>query len=147
METGVRPRSTAIKKTCWFHANQYLLLLINAAWLAEKQQILSLQSGTWTGFEPMIYCTRDECANHYTTDAVYTKKSTEIDGNSCKSYAWRLPSSIVDTMWRPEGLIEKLLTLLSTVPISNISLHELMLINLTIPSKKLERYIFFVNNL
>jgi hypothetical protein len=49
----------------WFPDNQSLLFLLNAAYLAEKQQmpIYSL----W--FESMIYHNRGEHANHYTTDA------------------------------------------------------------------------------
>jgi hypothetical protein len=46
-----------------------LLFLLNAACLTEKQQIPILKSGlTRPGLEPMIYRTRDEHANHYTTD-------------------------------------------------------------------------------
>ena len=48
----------------WFRANQCLLFQLNAACLMEKQL-------TRLGFEPMIYRTRDEHNNHYTTDEVY----------------------------------------------------------------------------
>ena len=55
----------------WFRANQSLLFLLNAACLAEKQQIpILIFDLTWQGLETMIYCTRDEHANHYTTDVV-----------------------------------------------------------------------------
>jgi hypothetical protein len=54
----------------WFRANQYLLFLLNAVCLAEKQQIPILKSGlTWPGLESMIYHTRGEHANHYATNA------------------------------------------------------------------------------
>ena len=44
---------------------------MNAACLAEKQQIPILVFGlTLSGLEPTIYRTRDEHANHYTTDVV-----------------------------------------------------------------------------
>ena len=50
-----------------------LLFLLNAACFAEKQQIPILVFGLIrSGLEPTIYCTRDEHANHYTTDAVDT---------------------------------------------------------------------------
>jgi hypothetical protein len=48
-----------------------LLLFLNAAYLAEKQQIQILAFGlTWSGLEPTIYRTQGEQANHYTTDVV-----------------------------------------------------------------------------
>ena len=48
-----------------------LLFLLNAACLAEKQQIPSLVFGlTRPGLEPMIYRTRGEHTNHYATNAV-----------------------------------------------------------------------------
>ena len=55
----------------WFRANQSLLFLLNAACLAEKQQIpISVFGFTRPGLEPTIYRTLDEHANHYDTDAV-----------------------------------------------------------------------------
>jgi hypothetical protein len=55
----------------WFRANQSLLFLLNAAWLAEKQQIPILVFGlTRPMLEPTIYRTWDEHTNHYATDAV-----------------------------------------------------------------------------
>jgi hypothetical protein len=55
----------------WFRANQSLLLLLNAACLAEKQYIPILVFGlTWPGLKPTIYCTRGEHANYYATDVV-----------------------------------------------------------------------------
>jgi hypothetical protein len=55
----------------WFRANQSLLFLPYDACLAEKQQMPILLSGlTRSGLELMIYRTRDEHANHYTTGAV-----------------------------------------------------------------------------
>jgi hypothetical protein len=52
--------------------NQYLLLLLNAACLAEKQQIPILQF--WfdqTGIEPMNYHTQGEQANHDKPDCLF----------------------------------------------------------------------------
>ena len=57
----------------WFRTNQSLLFLLNAACLAEKQQIPILVFGlTWLGLEPTIYCTRGEHTKplHHPTDAV-----------------------------------------------------------------------------
>jgi len=55
----------------WFQANQSLLLLLNAAYLGEKQQIPILAFGlTQPGLEPTIYRTRGKQANHYTIDVV-----------------------------------------------------------------------------
>jgi hypothetical protein len=55
----------------WFRANQPLLFLLNAACLAEKQQIPILVFGlTRPGLEPTIYRTPGEHANHYATNAV-----------------------------------------------------------------------------
>ena len=54
----------------WFRANQSLLFLLNAACLAEKQQIYNFIVLTRPGLEPTIYRTRGEHANHYATDAV-----------------------------------------------------------------------------
>jgi hypothetical protein len=51
----------------WFQANQSLFILLNAAGLAEKQQIPILESLVWPH---TMYRTRGEHANHYTTDAV-----------------------------------------------------------------------------
>ena len=50
----------------WFRGNQSLLLLLNDAYLAEKQQIPIIVFGlTWHVLEPNIYCTGGE--NAYTT--------------------------------------------------------------------------------
>jgi hypothetical protein len=55
----------------WFRANQSLLFLLNAVYLAEKQQIPILVFGlTQSGLEPTIYRTRGEYANNYATNAV-----------------------------------------------------------------------------
>jgi hypothetical protein len=55
----------------WFRANQSLLLLLNAACLAEKQQIpISVFGLTRPGLEPTIYRIWGELANHYTTEKV-----------------------------------------------------------------------------
>jgi hypothetical protein len=56
----------------WFRANQSLLFLLNAAFLAEKQQIPILYSFVWQDRStyPKIYRTRGEHAYHYATDAV-----------------------------------------------------------------------------
>ena len=54
----------------WFRANQYLLFLLNAACLAEKQQIPVVFGLAWSRLESTIYRTRGEHANHYATDAV-----------------------------------------------------------------------------
>jgi hypothetical protein len=49
----------------WFLGNQSLLLLLKAAYLAEKQQIPIWIFGlTWLGLEHMIYRTRGEHVNH-----------------------------------------------------------------------------------
>jgi hypothetical protein len=58
----------------WFRADQFLLFLLNAACLPEKQQIsicIYIVFGmTQPGLKPMIYHTRGEHSNHYATDAV-----------------------------------------------------------------------------
>jgi hypothetical protein len=56
----------------WFRANQSLLFLLNAAFLAEKQQITNVIFFCLTRpqFVPTIYRTWGEHANHYATDAV-----------------------------------------------------------------------------
>jgi hypothetical protein len=56
----------------WIRANQSLLFLLNAAFLAKKQQIPILYSFVWQdrGSLPTIYRTRGQHANHYATDAV-----------------------------------------------------------------------------
>jgi hypothetical protein len=56
----------------WFRANQSFFFLLNAACLAEKQQITNfiVFDLTRPGLEPTIYRTRGEHANHYATDAV-----------------------------------------------------------------------------
>ena len=55
----------------WFRANQYLLFLLNAACLAEKQNINFIVFGlTRPRPEPMIYDTRGKYADQYTIDAV-----------------------------------------------------------------------------
>ena len=55
----------------WFRASQSLLFLLNAVYLAEKQQIPILVFGlTQSGLEPTIYRTRGEHANNYATNAV-----------------------------------------------------------------------------
>jgi hypothetical protein len=56
----------------WFRANQSFLFLLNAACLAEKQQISNLVFGlTWLGLKPTIYRTWGKHANYYATDAVF----------------------------------------------------------------------------
>jgi hypothetical protein len=55
----------------WFRANKSVFLLLNVAWLAEKQQIpifFIVFGLTQPGLEPTIYRTREEHSNHYTTD-------------------------------------------------------------------------------
>jgi hypothetical protein len=54
------------------HVIQSLLFLLNAAFLAEKQQIPILYSFVWQdrSFVTTIYRTRGRHANHYATDAV-----------------------------------------------------------------------------
>jgi hypothetical protein len=56
----------------WFRANQYLLLILNAACLAQKQANTNLIVFvlTQSGLEILIYHIRGEYVNHYTTDAV-----------------------------------------------------------------------------
>ena len=59
----------------WFWANQSLLFLFNAVYLAEKQQIpISVFGLIRLGLEPTIYRTRGEHANLYATDAVERKR-------------------------------------------------------------------------
>jgi hypothetical protein len=53
----------------WFRANQFLLFLLNAAFLAKKQQIpFYILCLIRPGLVPTIYRTRGEHANHYATD-------------------------------------------------------------------------------
>ena len=75
-----KPNSLQINKSLhsdtlsWFRANQFLLLLLNAACLSEKQNTntnFKVFGLIWLELEPMIYCTQDKHVNHYTTDAVY----------------------------------------------------------------------------
>jgi hypothetical protein len=57
----------------WFQANQSLLLLLNAACLAEKKEYLSysvMYGLTQLGLDSTIYHTWDEHTNHNTTDAI-----------------------------------------------------------------------------
>ena len=55
----------------WFRANQFLLFLLNAVWLVEKQQIpISVFGLPSLGIELTIYHTGGKQASHYTTDAV-----------------------------------------------------------------------------
>jgi hypothetical protein len=55
----------------WFRANQSLLFLLNAACLAEKQQIPILPSLVWPDWlEPTIYRIWGEHANNYAIDEV-----------------------------------------------------------------------------
>ena len=55
----------------WFWDNKSLLFLLNAACLANKQQILILVFGlTWPRLELTINHTGGKQANHYTTDAI-----------------------------------------------------------------------------
>jgi len=53
-----------------FRAIQSLFLLLNAAFLAEKQHNFKVLGLTLSGLEHTIYRTRDEHANHNTTDYV-----------------------------------------------------------------------------
>ena len=68
-------RRVALSDTLfWFRTNQSLLFLLNAACLAEKQQIsinFIVFGLTQQGLEPTIYRTQGEYDNHYATDAVY----------------------------------------------------------------------------
>ena len=67
----------------WFRAIQFLLFLLNAACFAEKQQISNfiVFGLTRLGFEPTIYCSRGEHANHYNTDAVKNKLISKVSLN------------------------------------------------------------------
>ena len=60
----------------WFRANQSLLLLLNAACLAEKNTNFIVFGLTRPGFESTIYHTPGQHANHYTTDAVISLYKT-----------------------------------------------------------------------
>ena len=54
-----------------FRANQSLLLLLNAVWLAEATNTNFIVFGlTRPGLQHMIYHTRGEHAYHYATDVV-----------------------------------------------------------------------------
>ena len=66
-----------------FLANQSLLFLINAAYLAEKQPITNfiVFGLTQPGLEPKIYRTRGEHGNHYVTDAVVAKTKQDKKTN------------------------------------------------------------------
>ena len=57
----------------WFRSSHYLLFFLNAACLAEKQQIPIVLSLILPDlrFKPTIYRARGEHANHYTTGAIY----------------------------------------------------------------------------
>jgi hypothetical protein len=59
-----------------FRAQQSLLLLLNTAYLAEKQQnsILVFRL-TQLGTKPTIYCTQGKHANHYIKDVVSIKRT------------------------------------------------------------------------
>ena len=89
----------------WFQANQSLLFLLNAACLAEKQQIPILLSLAW--LKPTIYCTRGEHANHYTTDADFIKRNKVFlfvltDPNYCLTNIFKSDhyfSRICDNHW------------------------------------------------
>jgi hypothetical protein len=62
----------------WFRSEQYVLLLLNNACLAENQQITILHSMVLSDrvIEPTIYLTLCEQGNQYTTDAVTNKRSS-----------------------------------------------------------------------
>jgi hypothetical protein len=73
----------------WFRGNQSLLFLLNAACLAEKQQIPIVFGLTREKLLPMIYRTRGEHANHYATDVVYNlKKNLDIRFSVNKDQRW-----------------------------------------------------------
>jgi hypothetical protein len=57
----------------WFIASQFLLFLLNAASLAEKQQKTIFFGWTRSRLETTISRTRCEHANHSTTDAVHKR--------------------------------------------------------------------------
>ena len=64
----------------WFRANQFLLFLIRAACLAERQEYNFIVFGmTQLRLEPTIYRTLGDHANHYTTDVVLTFQDSIID--------------------------------------------------------------------
>ena len=68
----------------WFRVNQSLLLVLKAACLPEKQQILFVKSSR-RGLEPMTYFTRGEHDYNYTTDAVATSNN----------YLWNLSNYMI----------------------------------------------------
>jgi hypothetical protein len=59
-----------------FQANQSLLFLFNAAYLAEKQRNTNfiVIGFTRSRLEHMIYLARGQHANHYTTDVVFKNR-------------------------------------------------------------------------
>ena len=63
----------------WFRANQSLFFLLNAACLAEKQEIpIFIVFGlTRPGLEPTIYSTQGKHANHNVTDVVAVVLTTQ----------------------------------------------------------------------
>ena len=80
----------------WIRANQYLLFLLNAACLAEKQQIPILYSLVWPDRDSNPRSTAlEEHANHYTSDAVTSFDKKEIVTNH-KSFMSSGNSPIID---------------------------------------------------
>ena len=61
-----------LRGTIFTNIHAITLLLYSNTYLAEKQQIPISVFFCWTrpGFEPTIYRTRGEHANHYATDVV-----------------------------------------------------------------------------
>ena len=86
----------------WFRANQSLLFLLNAACLAEKQQIPILYYLVWPdrGLEPTIYRSRGEHANHYTADTVKLIYTDSISSNVVNkvNIRWRIHQEKIK-MW------------------------------------------------
>lgn len=57
----------------WFRFNECLFLLLNAVYLAVKQQIpISVFRLNWTGLEPVNNRTRGDHAKHYTSKKTQT---------------------------------------------------------------------------
>ena len=93
----------------WFQANQSLLLLLNVACLAEKQQIAISWSLNWPklGLNLKIYHTQGEHTNDYTTDTVLNAEiephswQDVLDTTLCdKVCQWQV-SSFLQVLWFP----------------------------------------------
>jgi hypothetical protein len=81
----------------WFRANQSLLVLLDAASLAKKQQIQIFKVFRLTrpGLEPTIYSIRGEHANHYATVYLFIDVGVTQICSVCRSHNPILLSSFI----------------------------------------------------